>query len=315
MILSGAAALSAASPRHSVIMKISKIKHIMLSVINEVSFTCRKFNHWYGNGRMYAKHIIALAIGNIFRVSDRELPEELKSRGLLKILGYKNMPNHSIFSKVRKALGEEIIGQTAGFVIQQLYKNRSILLIAIDSTFVPYWFKKDKNARLGHATLSRKENEMLNSRIKKEFGKKHLKRGYKLHAIYDVETGIPLYWIVLSANIHDKIAFKTLFDYVNIHFRIAHNAKFLADSAYDSRDIRFVLRESGFVDVIAINGRGHYKSSIPNDPDYRKRTAIERFNSIMKMKLNLLYVRFNGIKSVTAHVSSCIFGYLIKYIL
>ena len=35
----------------------------------------------------------------------------------------------------------------------------------------------------------------------------------------------------------------------------------------------------------------------------------------MKMKLNLLNVRVKGLQKVTAHANSCIFGYLMKYIL
>ena len=75
------------------------------------------------------------------------------------------------------------------------------------------------------------------------------------------------------------------------------------------------MRENNITPVIAVNGRGHYPSETPNDPDYRKRGAIERFFSILKMKLNLLNVRVKGLQKVTAHVNSCIFGYLMKYIL
>ena len=191
---------------------IKKIKNIIPSIISEVGFKCKEFGHWYGNGRMYGKHIIALGLGNIFRVSDRELPEELESKNLLKIFGYKNAPDHSIFSKVRREIGEEIIGSVAESIIQRLYKNRWLSIIAIDSTYVPYYFKKDKDAEWGHVTLSKKEKEMLVARIRNEEKgqKKDLKKGYKLHVIYDVETGIPLYWVVLPANRHDKVVFKTL---------------------------------------------------------------------------------------------------------
>ena len=107
---------------------------------------------------------------------------------------------------------------------------------------------------------------------------------------------ILLYWIVLPTNIHDKDAFKTLFDYVKQHFKFAHETKFLADSAYDSTDVRFMLCENHVLPVIAVNGRRHYKSSKPKDPDYRKRGAIERFFSLLKMKLKLLNVRVKGIQ-------------------
>ena len=129
-----------------------------------------------------------------------------------------------------------------------------------------------------------------------------------------MDTRIPLYWIVLPANIHDKDAFKTLFDYVRTHFKFAHNAKFFADSAYDSTDVRFVLRENNIMPVIAVNGRGHYHRR-NQMTRLQKRGAIERFFSLLKMKLNLLNVRVKGLQKVTAHVNSCMFGYIMKYIL
>ena len=289
---------------------ISEIRNIIPTFVGYTSEVSRNLGHWYEKGTMYAKHIVGLALGSIFRCSDRELPDELESRGLLKPLRYKNSPNSSIFSKVRKEVGEEKIGRTAELIIHELYRGKFISLMAIDSTFMPYYFDKDPDADFGYATLKRKEQEIL-----KEKTQKGIKKGYKLHVIYDVDTGIPLYWIVLPANIHDKDAFKTLFDYVRTHFKFAHNAKFLADSAYDSRDVRFMLRENRIIPVIAINGRGHYKSSKPKDRDYRKRGAVERFFSILKMKLSLLNVRVKGLQKVTAHANSCIFGYLLKYIL
>lgn len=181
--------------------------------------------------------------------------------------------------------------------------------MAIDSTYVPYYFENDKEATFGYVTLKKKELE-----LPKEKNKKGLKRRYKIHVIYDVETGIPPYWIVLPANIHDKDAFKTLFDYVRTHFTFAHNAKFLADSAYDAWDVRFLLTEKS-LPVIAVNGRGHYKLSKLRDRDYIKRTAIERFFSILKMKQDLLHVRLKGLQKVTAHVFSSMLEYLFKYIL
>ncbi|MGH2639377.1 MAG: transposase, partial [Rhabdochlamydiaceae bacterium] len=253
---------------------------------------------------------VALAIGSIFRCSDAELPDELGDKGLLKVLGYGNIPHCSIYSKVRKEVGEEKIGKVAELIIQSIYRDRFVSMVAIDSTFLPYYFDDDKDAAFGYATLKKKEQELL-----KERTQKGIKKGYKLHVIYDVETRIPLYWIVLPANVHDKDAFKTLFDYVRNHFRFAHNAKFLADSAYDSRDVRFTLCENKIVPIIAVNGRGHYPSSKPKDKDYRKRSGIERFFSLLKMKLDLLHVRVKGLQRVTAHVFGCIFGYLMKYIL
>lgn len=292
-------------------MKIlSRIKKVIPSAGKLASLVSREFGHWYMNGSAYGKQITALALGNIFRCSDRELPDELESRGLLSPLGYKNPPDHSIFSKVRKEIGEEKLGMVSELIIHEIYRDRLISLVAIDSSFIPYYFEDDADAAYGYVTLTKKEQEML-----KEKTRRGIKKGYKLHLIYDVETGIPLYWVVLPANVNDKVVFKTLFDYVKARFKFAHDAKLLADSAYDSADIRAVLWENRLTAVIAINGRGHCKSSRPKDADYKRRGAIERFFSLLKMKLHLLDVRFKGIQSVTAHVSAVILGYLLKYVL
>ena len=289
---------------------VSKIRNIALTVVRGASLVSRELGHRYKNGMMHAKHVVALAIGSIFRCSDAELPDELEDKGLLKAFGYKSIPHSSIYSKVRKEVGEVKIGKVAELIIQGVYKNRFVSIVAIDSTFIPYYFEKDTDAAWGYVTLNKKDQELLKTK-----DKKCLMKGYKVHVIYDVETRIPLYWIVLPANIHDKDAFKTLFDYVRTHFKFAHNAKFLADSAYDSRDVRFMLRENNVIPVIAVNGRGHYKSSKPKDKGYRKRGGIERFFSLLKMKLNLLDVRVNGLQKATAHVFSCMLGYLFRYIL
>ena len=186
---------------------ISKIRNIIPTVVGYASLISRNLGHWYKNGAMYAKHVVALGLNAIFRCSDRELPDELDSRKLLKELKYKRIPDNSIFSKVRKEVGEEKIGRIAELIIHELYKEKFVSCIAIDSTFLPYYFEKDFDAAFGYVTLKKKEQELL-----KEKTQKGIKKGYKLHVIYDVDTGIPLYWIVLPANIHDKDAFKTLFD-------------------------------------------------------------------------------------------------------
>ncbi len=135
---------------------------------------------------IYSKHVVGLALGSILRCSDRELLDELQSRGFLKSLGYHTAPDHSIFSKVRSEAGEEKIGRVAESIICKIYKKRLLRIIAIDSSFVPYYFEDDKDAERGYAILSSKEQEMLRERTKKG-----IKKGYKVHVIYDVEAGVP----------------------------------------------------------------------------------------------------------------------------
>jgi len=83
-------------------MKISNLKKIIPFVGKLASLVARQLGRWYMNGMAYDKHLVALAVGNIFMCSDRELPDELKDRRLLTTLRYKNPPDHSIFSKIRK---------------------------------------------------------------------------------------------------------------------------------------------------------------------------------------------------------------------
>ncbi|MDE1825423.1 MAG: transposase [Candidatus Micrarchaeota archaeon] len=175
------------------------MKKIIPIVGKYAALVSRELGHWYGNGVAYGKNIVALSLGSVFRCSDRELPDELDDRRLLRLLGYQNPPDHSIFSKVRKEVGEEKIGKVAETIIHEIYRDKLVSMVAIDSTFVPYYFDNDEDAKWGYVTLKRKEQEIL-----REKTQKGIKKGYKLHVIYDVETGIPLYWVVLPANVNDK---------------------------------------------------------------------------------------------------------------
>ena len=55
------------------------------------------------------------------------------------------------------------------------------------------------------------------------------------------------------------------------HIHMNLSTKFLADSGYDATDIYQELHYDSVKQVIAINGRGFYKSSVPKDPEYGKR--------------------------------------------
>ncbi|MGC8496028.1 MAG: transposase, partial [Candidatus Micrarchaeia archaeon] len=87
-----------------------------------------------------------------------------------------------------------------------------------------------------------------------------------------------------------------------------------ADSGYDATDIYQELHYDNVKPVIAINGRGFYKSSVPKDPEYGKRWSIERVFSRLKEVFGLSENRFAGIEKVTVHIYSCLIAYLIKYL-
>lgn len=286
---------------------IKKIRNKIGAVWAAASVIACGLGHKYENGRLVGRQIAAIAIENLLSCSDKELPDCLENYQLLDTLGYKKKPEPSIFSHVRKEVGSHAIMEVGQFIIQCLYRDRSIRLLAIDSKFIPTFSKNDAQALWGYFTTPKRDQTKEK--------KTETKQGYKIHTIIDVETGVPLYWIVLPANKHDSEAFGELFTYVREHFRIAHEAKFLADSAYDSTAIYEVLRHFNITPVIAINGRGHYKSTTPKDEDYGKRWSIERFFSKLQRKVGIMSNRFMGIEKVTFHINSVIVGYLIRYII
>ena len=89
-------------------------------------------------------------------------------------------------------------------------------------------------------------------------------------------------------------------------FTFNYSAKYLADAAYDSTDIKEQLRECGIAPVISRNGRRWRKSEIPKDPDYGKRLAIERIFSRLKEVFWMAKNMFVGLKKVSIHVFSCL---------
>ena len=286
---------------------IKKIRNKIGEVWAAASLIACGLGHKYENGRLVGRQITSIAIENLLSCSDKELPDSLENYQLLDTLGYKKKPDPSIFSHVRKEVGSHAIMEVDQFIIQRLYQDRSVRLLAIDSKFIQTFSKNDVQALFGYFTTPKRDQTKEK--------KTEIKQGYKIHTIIDVETGIPLYWIVLPANKHDSEAFDELFQYVKDHFRIAHEAKFLADSAYDSTHIYEILRHFNIIPVIAINRRGHYKSMTPKDKEYGKRWAIERFFSKLQRKVGILNNRFMGIERVTFHINSVMIGYMIRYIL
>ena len=93
---------------------------------------------------------------------------------------------------------------------------------------------------------------------------------------------VPLCFPVEPANIHDKKLFTELFANIKEKFVLQHMAKYIADSAYDSTDIKMELRNSNAAQVISTSSRGHFKSEVSKDNDCGKRWAIERIFSRLK---------------------------------
>ena len=285
-------------------MKICEIKN----KIPEVWAYAKVIVQRYGHTRKYAKHIAALVIKQTQHFSDRELAEFLSINNIGSMLGYKHNLSFTIFSKVRKE-SLEIMKELYESIVYSRMKDKRIRLVAQDSTDIHAFSSKDKDARYGHRTPSKVEQRTLKNKSKTLFF------GYKLHAGVDAETELPIAVEIASANRHDKMFFHKVYETMKKMFRIHlnSNAKFLADAAYDATDIYKELHYDGIRPVIAINGRGFYKSKVPKDPEYGKRWSVERVFSRLKEVFGLAKNRFIGEKKVSVHIYSCLVAYVCKY--
>ena len=275
--------------------------------IHEVLACARIVVKRHGHTGKYAKHIVALIIKQLRNgIPDRELAEFLSIDDIGKILEYKKHFDFTIFSKVRSK-SSSMMTEVYSLLISQVMKGEQVRLMAQDSTDISAHSKDDKDAKLGHRTPSKKEQ------VARKYEDKDFVFGYKLHLIADAEKELPLVPVIAPANRNDKKFFHELYDAVKRGFRINYAAKFLADAQYDSTYIYQDLRHDCVAPVIAINGRGHYKSTTPKDPEYGKRWAIERIFSRLKELFGFTKNRYVGIERVGVHMYACLLAYVVKY--
>lgn len=271
--------------------------------------TARTIVRERGHTAKYAKHLTALVIRQWNRLnSDKELRDFLSKNLVGRILGYKTKFDHTIFSKVRRCAGQ-MMKELFDILSYVFLKDKTVRLIAQDSTDIPAYSKKDGDARFGHRTPSKKEQIASKNR------EKSFVFGYKLHLSADAERDMPSAVEIAPANRNDKKFFHRLYGSVKSRFKVHLNydAKCLLDAAYDSTDIYEELHYDGVKPLIAINGRGFYKSRIPKDPEYGKRWSVERIFSRLKEVLGLSKNRFVGVERVSVHIYSCLIAYVCKY--
>ncbi len=295
-------------------MKIYEIKNKGVALLRRAACIARIYGHPYKRGMMVGKNFIALAIRQLCGYNnDEKFADFLQETGIAEALGYKRRPNSSLFSKTRRYAEDGAITALYNELAKEECRGRVLRLIGEDSTDMPaFYTEKDPDARLGHRTQKKREQQ-LNEMTGKDKREKAWVFGYKLHLIQDCETGLPLTGIVLPANVHDSQPFYELFPYVEENFAIQCDAKFLGDSAYDSASIRNMIRDRRMKDVIAVNGRGHYDSEKPKDEDYGKRWSLEQRNSVLEMVYNLPTSRMKGIKRTIVHAFSCLLANFMEH--
>ena len=278
--------------------------------ITELLAAARVIVQRFGHTKKFAKHLVAFAIRQHENINDAKLANFLARDPIGKLLGYGHKPHKSVFSKVRERSDPRMFKELHDWIVQDRLRGKRLRLIAQDSTDVFAYSKKDKDAKWGHRTPSRKEQLMQNCGKEKE-----LFFGYKPHVIVDVETEMPIAVGVIPANTNDKKMFWPLYDNVKRDFLIQHMAKFIADAQYHASKISMQLRNDCLVPVIPRSGNKYQKTIQPKDPDYGKRWAIEHLFSRLKEMFGLENNRFVGLKKVTIHVFSCLLANLLEYVM
>ena len=279
------------------------------------AWIARSYGHPYKEGAMVGKNFLALAIRQLYGYrDDKKFADFLWESGIAQVLGYKRKPHFSLFSKTRKYAQNGAIETLYHELAKEKCKGRLLRLIGEDSTDMPaFYTKKDAEAKLGHRTQKRREQQ-LNEMTGKDKKEKAWVLGYKLHLVNDLETGLPLVGKVKTAEVHDSQPFYDLFPYVIDNFEIQEGAKFCGDSAFDSADIRQIVRNHrNMKDLIATNGRGHFPSEKPKDPDYGKRWSLEQTNSVLEGPYGLTVNRMKGIKRNIVHAFSCLIANFMEH--
>lgn len=287
-------------------MEIYEAKNKIVELLAAARVIVQKFGHT----KKFAKHPVAFIIRQHEKFNDIKLVRFLRRDCIGKILGYSRTFDETTFSKIRSRMEPEIMEELNNWIVEDRMKGRQLKLMSQDSTDVFAYSRKDDEARWGHRTPSRKEQLMQNGGTQKE-----LFFGYKLHAIVDAETEIPVAVKIIPANTNDKKLFPCLYNFVKESFQMQFLAKFIADAQYHSWKIRTTLRNDNLVPVIPFSGNRWQKTENPKDPDYGKRWAVEHLFSRLKEMFGMAKNRFIGLKKVRIHVYSCLLANLLEYVM
>ncbi len=285
-------------------MEIYELKNKITELLAAARVIVQKFGHT----KKFAKHPVAFVIKQHENFNDMKLVRFLRRDRLGRMLGYGRDLNETTFSKARDRMEPEIMEELNNWIVEDRMKGKQLKLMSQDSTDVFAYSRKDAEAKWGHRTPSRKEQLMQGGGTEKE-----LFFGYKLHAVVDVETEIPIAVKIIPANTNDKKLFPCLYNFVKESFQIQFMAKFLADAQYHSSKIRSALRNDNLVPVIPFSGNQWRKTEHPTDPDYGKRWAVEHVFSRLKEMFGMAKNRFIGLKKVRIHVYSCLLANLLEY--
>ncbi len=278
--------------------------------ITEFLAAARVIVQKFGHTKKFAKHPVALIIKQHENFKDIKLVKFLQKDPIGRVLGYSRDFDVTTFSKIRERMEPEIMEELNNWIVEDRMKGKQLKLMSQDSSDVFAYSRKDKEARWGHRTPSRKEQLMQAGGKEKE-----LFFGYKLHAIVDAETEMPIAVKVMPANTNDKKLFPCLYGFIKENFTVKFLGKFLADAQYNSSKIRATLRDDNMIPLIPFSRTKNHKREDPKDPDYGKRWSVEHVFSRLKEMFGMAKNRVIGLKKVRIHVYSCLLANLLEFVM
>ena len=272
-------------------MSLEKLKKLVETLdLSEIDRLQRKRRRRVGRkGNKMSSYVRAWLLRRILGIpSESQLARKVKSSEMRILCRFRKAPCKSSYCRARKRFGLFGIDFLLCFLVKKAKELGLVTgrIVAIDSTDFSAFCNPDK------ALLSDKDARWGYSSTK------GFVFGYKMHYFVDAESELPLAAIVLPANVNDAVGFFPAFEKLKRHFTY-EIWKLLADCAYDATEIYQALCQ--IIAVIAKNGRGHYESETPKDPDFRKRGAIERVNSRGKEGLGLDNLKMRGLWAATFH--------------
>jgi hypothetical protein len=217
-----------------------------------------------------------------------------------KYLGFNEPPDIGSYSHFLQRIGNDTFEQLFIIVVQQLLDQNFLNLhtVAIDGSIIPANLD-DPEAGWGWDHIQKKPVY-----------------GYKLHAIVDTCSELPVAITITKAGCHDSTQFHPLFHKMKNYRTRFPTCYFTGDKAYHSSKIRKTLLTNQITPVI----KSARTPIIPQYPEwflkiYRKRTSVERFFSRLKEYLDLIKQGIYGRRNVEIHCNFiCIGMILIGYL-
>ena len=253
--------------------------------------------------------------------SDRELYRRLWNDPLLRMIcdiEEREKPYHpSQLTRFRNRVGLEKLDTIIVGLVEELIQGGLIRgeTVAMDATFIKAYSKRDSHDNRRGAS----DPDALVGRDGRTYG-----LGYKAHIAADVDSDLPLAFIVASANENEKKHAPGLLD-KTVEATGGRMGRLVTDSQYSSQRFRGKVADCGVVAVIPYPSNQRKGEDVLRvDKFFRVygseeerrlyglgRSSIERVNSRLEGQVCLDRHRVRGLRNVTIHVALCIIAMLL----